>query len=244
VPWRDWLGILLSKRFEMSEPKENTEQGDKTAFFQTALNRHGHPFQYAVIRPANELCVQKRSGWLFVFSEFPVEVQGGHTRIDFVLSQSYRGGIGPCRLLIAECKRADPALSNWLFARAPYVNRDSAPNSILTDCVKREQRILTTSVGRNSISENIYHIAFEVKGAETGDSTATGRRTIEDAATQVMRGLNGLIECFSKNPRYLANDVPVEFIPAIFTTAKYGPRKWIFRGRTSPMGRLLSLPTV
>ena len=46
------------------------------------------------------------------------------------------------------------------------------------------------------------------------------RGAIEDAATQVTRGLNGLIEYFGRHRRYVPENYPVKFIPAIFTTAR------------------------
>lgn len=200
----------------MSEPQQNAEPPNIKAVFQTALNRHGFPFQYAVIRLAHELRGQKRSPWVFEASEFPVEVQGYHTRIDFVLSQ----WVGPCRFLVAECKRVNPSLHDWLFARAPYVRRGRAPRDILVERVQMDGRDLFSSLGRLDGSENIYHMAVEVKGNARGDSSGAGRGAIEEAATQVIRGVNGLIECFSKNRRYLPMDSPVTFIPVIFTTAK------------------------
>lgn len=197
------------------------EKDIEKPIFKEALNRQGHPFQYAVIRRANQLKDEKRSPWLFEVSEFPVEVQGCHTRIDFVLSQWINpGGMEYFQYLVAECKRANPALNNWFFARAPYVRRGGVPKDILVESIKREGNVLTAFLGRLDGSENIYHIAVEVKGGAKGDPRDKGRGAIEEAATQVIRGVNGLIECFSKNQRYLTENCPTNFIPVIFTTAK------------------------
>jgi hypothetical protein len=204
----------------VSEPKQNAEPPNIGAVFQSALNRQGYPFQYAVIRRADELWNQRCSRWVFEASEFPVEVQGYHTRIDFVLSQYSESQKGPFRFLIAECKRANPALHDWLFARAPYVRRGGPSIDILVEFVRREGRDLTASLGRLDGSKNIYHVAVEVKGAGKGDSSGSGRGAIEGAATQVLRGLNGLIEFFSRKPRYAPDNSTVIFIPVIFTAAK------------------------
>lgn len=191
-----------------------------SAVFETALNRHGHPFQYAVIRRAHHLRNERQSPWVFEASEFPVEVQGYHTRIDFVLSCWSEATGGPSLFLVAECKRANPSLHDWLFARAPYVRRNSTSRDILVERIRRDGGGLSASLGRLAGSENIYHVAVEVKGASKGDASGIGRGAIEEAATQVTRGLNGLIECFSRNCCYVPENFPVSFIPVIFTTAK------------------------
>lgn len=213
------------ERHQVTEPGAESE-ATRHAIFQAALNRQGHPFQYAVIRRAHVLNDEGRSPWVFEASEFPVEVQEYHTRIDFILSQwneVLHGNEvlrGPFQFLVAECKRANPSLHDWLFARAPYVRRGSVSRDILVERVRKEGTELTASVGRLHGSENIYHVAVEVKGAAKGDASGSGRGGIEDAATQVIRGVNGLIECFSKHPRYVTENFPVSFIPVIFTTAK------------------------
>ncbi len=94
------------------------EMTDQKTIFEAALNRQGHPFQYAVIRRAHQLNDERRSPWVFEASEFPVELQSYHTRIDFVLSQWSEVAKGSFRYLVAECKRANPSLSDWLFAQA------------------------------------------------------------------------------------------------------------------------------
>jgi hypothetical protein len=203
----------------MTETEHRFETNRKT-IFEAALNRQGHPFQYAVIRRAHQLNEERRSPWVFEASEFPVEVQSYHTRIDFVLSKWSEATKGPFRYLVAECKRANPSLCNWLFVRAPYVRRGGVPRDILVESVRREGNALIASLCRLDGSESIYHVAVEVKGGAKGDAGGTGRGAIEEAATQVIRDVHGLIECFSKNQRYVAENYPISFIPVIFTTAK------------------------
>lgn len=203
----------------MTETGQRLETNQKM-IFEEALNRQGHPSQYAVIRRAHQLNDERRSPWVFEAAEFPVEVQSYLTRIDFVLSQWSEMAKGSFRYLVAECKRANPALHDWLFTRAPYVRRGGVPKDILVEPIRREGNALTAFLSRLDGSESIYHVAVEVKGGAKGDASSTGRGAIEEAATQVTRGVNGLIECFSKNQRYLAENCPISFIPVIFTTAK------------------------
>jgi hypothetical protein len=194
--------------------------GNLKAVFESTLNWHGHPFQYAVIRRAHQLRDERRSSWIFEVSEFPVEVQGYHTRIDFILSQREEPIYGSLRFLVAECKRANPSLSDWFFVRAPYVGRGGPKREVLVEQIRRKGTESRASLGRLDLSDNIYHLAFEVKNAAKGTPSGSGRGAIEDAATQVIRGVNGLIESLSKNWNYLPEDMPVTFIPVIFTTAK------------------------
>ncbi|MFZ3115071.1 MAG: hypothetical protein WA121_05640 [Syntrophales bacterium] len=204
---------------EMNETGQRIEINQKKIFAE-ALNRQGYPFQYAVIRRAQELEDETRSPWVFEAAEFPVEVQSYHTRIDFVLSNRRGTDNGYFRYLVAECKRANPALHDWLFTRAPYVRRGGVPKDILFESIRREGNSLTASLSRLDGDESIYHVPVEVKGGAKGDAISTGRGAIEEAATQVIRGVNGLIECLSKNQRYLPENCPINFIPVIFTTAK------------------------
>jgi hypothetical protein len=65
-------------------------------------------------------------------------------------------------------------------------------------------------------------VGFEVKSQAKGDS-AGNKTGIEDAATQVCRGMNGLIEFYLRDVGLLAEVGLVRLVPVIFTTA----RLWI-----------------
>ena len=83
----------------MSDPQIST-------VFHKNLNRHGYGFHYRVLHEVERLYNERKSYWRFEAAEFPVEVQGHGTRIDFVLSSNSKS-----IYLLAECKRADPALN-------------------------------------------------------------------------------------------------------------------------------------
>lgn len=83
---------------------------------QKKLNFHGYGFQYAVLRFSEELFRQKISSWIFRWSEFPVQVNNVDTRIDFILENTQNG-----IFIVAECKRVNPAYSNWCFVKTPYI---------------------------------------------------------------------------------------------------------------------------
>ena len=83
-----------------------------------SLNIHGFSFQYAVLKEAKVCFDERKSPWVFEVSEFPVAVKETPTHIDFILKNSSEPFY-----IVAECKRANPALSNWCFVKAPYVSR-------------------------------------------------------------------------------------------------------------------------
>lgn len=185
--------------------------------FANLLNRHGYAFQYSSIRIADELFGTKNSRWIFQSAEFPVELttRSKGTRIDFILkSNEY-----PVYLLI-ECKRANPALKNWCFARAPYVRRNRTNEYLFVEVVSRDETG-TNSRGMkwNTLdSSEAYHIAMEVKGKESGDSYGKGYGAIEEAASQVCHGLNGMVEMFVKRS-LLETGLSAVLVPVILTTA-------------------------
>src|SRR5688572_21743563 len=99
---------------------ENGGLAKVAAAFEESLNRHGYSFQYALLKRRNELEVKNKTHWYFVGSEVPVECGGVITHIDFVCWSTPRNPQVSNRFfLIAECKRANPALAEWCFAKSP-----------------------------------------------------------------------------------------------------------------------------
>lgn len=193
--------------------------------FNKVLNRHGYGFQYSILRKAWDISGQD-SRWIFKAAEFPVEVQGAGTRIDFILARvpdyRFQGGF----YLVAECKRANPALSNWCFARAPFVHEDRVYGHggydplILEYAELGEQGSVLAYAKQKSKLEHPYHVAVEVRSDARGEPSGESGRAIEDAATQVSRGLNGLIEFVRKTSQFLKREKDAYFLPVIFTTAR------------------------
>jgi len=195
----------------------NTEPSQPTALineYQEILNRHGYGFQYSLIKIVDELTRRPRSSWVFEAAEFPVEIQGRGTRIDFVLSCHH----SPI-FIVAECKRVNPAMANWCFAQAPYVQQCSSYKNAFVERIELKDTIIRTSTKRSFISEEPYHVTLEVKSDRKGDSSGGKPEAIEDAATQVCRGVNGLIKCLSANSQLVPSQQYVHLLPVIFTTA-------------------------
>ncbi len=183
--------------------------------YQNALNRHGYGFQYSVLNNILNLFNKEEISWLFEASEFPVNVQGFDTHIDFIIKHSKIPFY-----IISECKRANPALSDWCFSKAPYVHKKQFNTyKLFTDRVVQgwgtklavESYLLDRSI-------EVYQIPMEIKTNEKGDSDSKGRGSFNDAITQVIRGLNGLIECIHSN-KFLREKEWCDLLPVVFTSA-------------------------
>ena len=193
--------------------------------FRDALNRHGYAFQFSVIRAAENLYEDGKSKWIFEVAEFPVAAQGKDTRIDLVLRKR-----DSLTYAIAECKRVNPALGHWCFARAAYTRRDPNSEKLLVESLdaislvdvkaidpKQPYKLLNTV--SSARSKNIYHLGFELKSDEKGDpNSSSDRGAIEEAATQVLRGANGMFEYIATH-QFLEPGYKVSLVPVIFTTA-------------------------
>jgi len=199
-----------------------------------ALNKHGYAFQYSLLRELDHLGddIPRKVPWPFEVAEFPVSVQGDGTRIDFVLTHAARR-----HYVLAECKRADPRISNWCFVRAPYVRKHRGSESVIVERLRFMRGNWSTPNGilKNKFydatgvaaghTDNAYHLAFELHSQDLGEkSEAASRggdgRTIETASTQILRGMNGLAEWMSRTYDFFKDRDDVILVPVIFTTAR------------------------
>lgn len=188
--------------------------GEIARVLELEVNKHGDAFQYAAIRQAQDLFEQRLSPWRAPVPEFPIEVQGASGRIDAILQRQETS-----LFLIVEAKRSNPALSNWCFLRAPYPDDSSSRTAIAETIELKDPGRFFTSIGKTWPEQDVYHLAYEVKSSRKGDPSSRGRGGIERAVTQVLRGLNGVIEFLSTNPQFLKKHGPMTFLPVIVTTA-------------------------
>lgn len=196
--------------------------------YRKVLNRHGYGFQYSLIRSIENVAPPGQLQWALEATEYPVRVQDMQTRIDFILRKRK-----PVVYLIAECKRVNPAVANWCFARSDYARQYSASERVIfqyawvapldtslievkpLDPTKRMLTgVITTEVAR------VYQVGLAVKSNQVGDKSGKTTDAIEDAAGQVCKGLNGLIEFFHSQRKKLPQGEKLYFFPVIFTTAK------------------------
>jgi hypothetical protein len=198
---------------------KTTEDSIVTKNFHELLNTHGYSFQFSVIKEIQDYHSQNgRFPWEFDIAELPVEINGIDTRIDFILINSITGGVQ----LICECKRANPSLSNWCFARAPFIHKWQKSRSPITI-----ERVSKSFVDIDPYSEpaiievtnNVYHFSFEIKTDQKGDQVGKGKGAIDDAITQVLRAYNGYINFLIRNEYLLSKTSKIDLIPIVITTA-------------------------
>lgn len=202
------------------------------------INRHGHAFQYAVIRKLQAL-FQTRQRWLFEVSEFPVLSLTGDTRVDFIV----RPKATRC-FLVCECKRANPALKHWCFVRAPYVRRNRGKDLALVEWLSQEyelgRRYQSVRAANFGPLHNAYHLGYEVKDPQEKGDAGNGRGAIEQAAGQVFRGVYGLlaIQAGSNHTTSTHPLLDTILMPAIFTTAQLWTLAADLGGATLSTGEL------
>jgi len=161
--------------------------------------------------------------WNVECLEFPVEVRGRDTKLDMVLEYTRTTTVGPGRLLaVAECKRANPAFVDWCFARGIA----GAVRDLVVDRL-RYQAIHEASGAKAGyavlFTDEVWDVAYPLKSKEKGDGGGEGRDVINSAVTQVLRGVNGLLEHLAKNETTgleHARPSVVYVVPVIFTTAR------------------------
>lgn len=196
---------------------------------QLELNKNGFSFQFAVVKKIQELNNQNELAKIYpIATEVPVGINGENTHIDIVLARS-KPHTQPANsiYLISECKRANPALSNWCFVKSPFTRNQGLANSLILEVIhwgandghkafdfRANAQIIPTS------KTDFYHIFHEIKSDKKGDATGTSRGVIEKATSQVFRGLNGFVNFMMKNPHLLKNEKTTYLLPVIFTTAQ------------------------
>lgn len=180
--------------------------------FEARLNRHGYVFHQSLLIWINQI---EASHWYVHSQEFPVQVGGRDTRIDLILKHRSDNSY-----MIVECKRANPALFHWCFAKTVELLPGGAANSILAEVVKRTNagKVLTTSEPIHH-SEKVYRFGFELKSDKRGDPASSGRGEIEHACTQVLAGMNGFVEYLANHDEILENGQSIKLLPVVITTA-------------------------
>jgi hypothetical protein len=183
------------------------------------LDAHGYSFHYSVLRCCDELFSKKRSRWRFEVAEFPVDVKGDNSRIDFVL-RGHGEFTDVVAYLVCECKRPNPAINHWAFVRAPYTRRGRNQRFTVFESIWLEEpskRLLSAPLKFRDLVEP-YDLAIELRGDPKGESCGPGRGAIEDAVTQALLGVGGLINFLKDHPHQLEERSVV--IPVVFTTAQ------------------------
>lgn len=183
--------------------------------FQRALNAHGYGFHAAVGRELHRLNRSDQSGFAVATAEFPVLVRGVASRIDLVLEGSSRRWF-----MAVECKRVDPAIANWCFIASRTLGGRPHDNALHFDTFATQHGEMYCEPKVCGHVESVAHVGLEVRGAERGDGTNSGRNDIENALSQACRGANGLIDYFAANPQYFKRGSRLVVVPLVVTTAR------------------------
>lgn len=178
------------------------------------IDSHGHSFQLSLAAHLREESLQRNIFFRIEAEEVAVEAGDKPTHIDFVMSN-----FAHTCWLVCECKRSDPAISNWCFARMSVVDR-LGPTDVVAEVVKR----FPTHGGIRSRGTLVathpeqYDIAHELRSDQVGDS-GSGRGALADALTQCVRHLNGYIRLLARDPSILKDAQVATIVPVVFTTA-------------------------
>jgi hypothetical protein len=195
---------------------------DLNAGARKLLNMHGYSFQESLLKHFAMLSTEGVSRYRFVASEIPIDLHGRHTSIDFALSRPSEWMRAPDQLVVAECKRVDPAVGRWLFARNTFRRPDNRPHRTFASVVQHNpQGQGLTERTYEILGPQPYHIGLEMKTQQRGDGMGSGKSAIDTALAQVFRGASGLMNLLANQPDFaLRGSDPTFVVPVIFTTAE------------------------
>ena len=144
--------------------------------------RSGIPFQYAVVRYCDELFKKGGSRWRFEVAEFPVNVNGADTRIDFVLHGEGSWRAGYDAYLVCECKRPNPAIADWAFLRSPYSRRGRDARLTIFDAITVEEIDAEQVCAVGGFADGQNRGAFALRADSVHALEAKQERDIQSAA--------------------------------------------------------------
>ncbi len=208
---------------------QNAEQNRRSNVrknFETELRKNGFGFQYVILKEINDLYNAEKSAFLPEFAEFPVEINNTNTHIDFIIERKNTSSFPKSDpfFLICECKRANPALSNWCFVRSPFAREGLLIDFIFLEKLHIDKPFNTKKsyvIQSNTQGRKIFDIAFNVKSDDKGEGDTKGAN---EAVAQVLRGMNGFIEYLGNKENLLRiehdKSYTPYFLPVIFTTAE------------------------
>jgi len=102
-------------------------------------------------------------------------------------------------------------------------------NALVTEVVQRYESDMVLTDGTAISNCDHYHVGIEVSTGKKGDSSPKGKREIEDAVTQVLRGTFGFVNFLKSRPDFLQPGKPAFLLPMVCTTASL----WVSTGDLS-----------
>jgi len=181
-----------------------------------SLNEQGFLFQEACAH-----CLKKTdTGWEVKAFEYPVSLQGDDTRVDIVLFD--RISPHPELWALIECKRADPEYVYWLFGSPGLPFGDALCSALGFECphFRSDQpfhvRLLVSPLHFGIIT---YGVENWVEVKKRSGKRASTPQSIENAFTQVLKGVGGFAQEHLDQRRKAQKNFRAFFIPIIVTTA-------------------------
>jgi hypothetical protein len=126
---------------------------DDDHIFRADLNRHGYGFQHAVVQALQS---NRHRGWLPETTEFPVSYRGRTTHIDVLAS-----AIEKRVLLVGECKRVNPAVGRWVFAKSPFTFERENNVTWLEKLVPSDHQNIVARSIPFPVQVDTFHLAVE-----------------------------------------------------------------------------------
>lgn len=201
---------------------------------QNELRKHGHGFQHRLIREIDQLFRDGKHSWKFEYGEYPVAARGRGTHIDFLLRLNARDRFTrPETYLVCECKRANPALSDWVFITAPYTGTEDEDRSfvyleqVIEDVGEVHTRLYR---GISVFSGSPRHLQIELRRKDVkGETSGPQKGAFDKALEQVFRGVSGLVSAAKQGGPIFGRRDSAVLLPVIFTTATL----WAYTGDLS-----------
>lgn len=189
------------------------------------INTHG----YALPQRLAEIIRQLAIGgdmfpWQFQATEFPIEARNNSSRIDIVLKAKASD-----IFLLIECKRINPAISNWCFVKNKYNKSLNTQQHFVAENIEfmpTHNHNIVNMKGKGKeilfdTNHKTYNLGFEIKSSAKGDPQGKARNEdLEKSLEQACRGMNGMIELFAKE--WFSSNLEVHnamLIPVVVTTA-------------------------
>lgn len=193
----------------MGEP-----DGPDPVLYRQAMREHGHAFHYAVIAAIERASRENGLGWRFMASEVPLSLNGDEVHADFIFQNG-------ARFLIGECKRVNPAYSEWLFGRTRYTTAGKPTLATVEELFAPSPQVARPHVRPKEVAhaELTYQVGISVKTQKKGEGCVSDRTAIEECVKQVSRAAGGFSELCADNIGLLGPGLHAVMVPAIFTTS-------------------------
>ncbi|WKW13516.1 hypothetical protein Strain138_002839 [Pseudogemmatithrix spongiicola] len=180
-----------------------------------AMNRHGFAFQEAASRAVVVLGSNRKIDWFLAATEFPVSLGTSESHVDLVLEDRFERAF-----LAVECKRVDPAVGYWHFARSRFEDQNMSTPKVVLEELHADPELGTIS---NPLqlgwSTPPFNIAVEGRTQSKGDGVGGANDAIAKSVAQALRGAAGLAQFLASRNEPMSRQRSLRVVPVVVTTA-------------------------